>query len=121
MAVGSRPSVAVCRTESRLKYSQLCHSSSGWTALATDQDGSPAGAAPRPLCLGPGGCGGEEPLVHPLVQFQREVEEPLGCREQERSREGDELLVNYKVIKDGPVVIQCSTLIPGVPCRRLRV
>jgi len=38
------------------------------------------------------------------VEFQREVEEPLGCREQERSREGDELLVNYKgFLADGSV------------------
>lgn len=38
------------------------------------------------------------------ARFQREVENPLNCSEEERSREGDEILVTYKgFLEDGKV------------------
>lgn len=43
-------------------------------------------------------------LAQETVEFQREVESPLGCSRSQQSREGDELLVTYKgFLADGTV------------------
>jgi len=43
-------------------------------------------------------------LTKENVEFQREVESPLGCSRSQKSREGDELLVTYKgFLADGTV------------------
>merc|ERR1719209_1809661 len=43
-------------------------------------------------------------LTQENVEFQREVESPLGCSRSQKSREGDELLVTYKgFLADGTV------------------
>merc|ERR1711962_1968521 len=43
-------------------------------------------------------------LSYTTAMFQREVENPRNCSQEERSREGDEILVTYKgFLEDGQV------------------